>query len=232
MKKIDKKCNLSTSYKKWEEDLEKKKEPHPKYSSSKFKYYKDIVMQLYACQDGLCAYTERELCDENLFTADKWKDGKYIGTFDPAGRFGQLEHFDESLKAKNKDNTGIKDWLWDNLFMVDSDINRRKNQQAVDDILKPDRPDYNPFELLEYNRELHVFIPHSSLEEDRSERVKTMIDTLGINLVYSIRDKYLEEKIRFARLEESSSLSEIHPKQFPTSFEMCVRLIEQEEKSI
>ena len=50
MRKIDKSTVLSTKYKEWEEDLEVDK--HPKYDSSKNKYYHDIKMSLLHCQNG------------------------------------------------------------------------------------------------------------------------------------------------------------------------------------
>ncbi len=81
--------------------------PHRKYRSSSG-FYWDIVMQLHHCQKGLCAYTEIELCDDELFAAVCWKDGQYDGHPGNPGRFGQLEHFDASLKSKKKDTEGKK----------------------------------------------------------------------------------------------------------------------------
>ena len=75
MRKIDKMCSLSTAYKQWEVSLPK--DTYPKYNSSKNKYYTDIVMQLVYCQDGLCAYTERRLCKEEVYTATLWSEGRY-----------------------------------------------------------------------------------------------------------------------------------------------------------
>jgi len=61
MKNIDKSVILSTAYKEWEENLEAKQLPHPAYNSSQGQFYRDIIMNLYHCQNGLCAYTERTL---------------------------------------------------------------------------------------------------------------------------------------------------------------------------
>ena len=66
MRKIDKSEILSTIYKKWEEGLEKNNQQHPKYDKTT-RFYEDIVMNLYYCQNGLCAYTEQILADEELF---------------------------------------------------------------------------------------------------------------------------------------------------------------------
>ncbi len=221
MRKINKSCDLSTVYKTWEEALEASNQPHPKYNSSKGEYYWDIVMQLHRCQGGLCAYTEQELCDEPLFVTENWSDGRYSNPPQREGRFGQLEHFDESLKSKKDDIVGKKDWLWDNFFMVHSDINQRKGIKPVDNILKPDLEDYDPFEKLDYDFDLHVFIPNSNLSEADFERVKNMIEVLGINHVYSIRGKFLGNRLRLKYLNNSDIIEA--QVQFPTSFEMIER---------
>lgn len=226
MRKINKTCDNSTDYKTWEEDLELHETLHPKYNSSKGKYYWDIVMQLFKCQKGLCAYTEQELCDEELFRDDLWEDGCYKNPPAEDNRFGQLEHFDESLKSKKGDEFGRKDWLWKNLFMVHSDINRRKGTQQVDEILKPDTVDYAPFRLLEYDPEIHVFIPNQNLSSEISERVQQMIVILRINNVSAIRRKFLMKHFVFARTQPVP-LGQIIPEQFPTSFEMCVRMLDE-----
>ena len=71
-------------------------EEHPKYSSS-HKYIKDIKMNLLYCQNGLCDLKLLE--DEDLVNGD-------------------LEYFDCTLKEN-------KAYLWNNLFMVNSNINCR-----------------------------------------------------------------------------------------------------------
>lgn len=211
MKKINKICNLSTIYKQWETT----QTVHPKYNS-KFKFYGDVIMQLFKCQDGLCAYTEQELCDESLFLNNLWENGRYRNP-PKENRFGELEHFDSSLKATQA-------WLWDNLFMVDSVINNRKGTKPVDDILKPDRTGYNPFELMDYDIDTHIFLPNQDLEPDISERVKIMINTLRINDVSALRRKFLRKHFNDSRLG-SFPFTDIKPEQFPTSFQMCVLLI-------
>ncbi len=55
MRKIDKTQILATEYQLWIKQL--KGQTHPKYSSS-HKYYKDVLISLLYCQQGLCAYTE------------------------------------------------------------------------------------------------------------------------------------------------------------------------------
>lgn len=231
MRKINKACNLSTVYKAWEANLENNQSPHPKYNSSNGKYYWDIVMQLFKCQKGLCAYTEQELCDESLFLDNLWENGRYRNPPMQNNRFGELEHFDESLKAKKGDEQGRKDWLWQNLFMVHSDINKRKGTQEVDEILKPDTLGYNPFLLLEYDPDTHFFIPHRNLSSEISERVKKMILTLRINNVSAIRGKFLLKHFVYARTRPLP-LGQITPEQYPTSFEMCVRLLKEGKISL
>jgi len=228
MRKIDKSKILSTEYKTWEEDLEKNKEAHPKYANSttKNEHYLDIVMNLLHCQNGICAYTEMSLCDPKQYKADNWKDGKY--TSPKSGKFGQLEHFDESLKSKKKDKTGIKDWLWDNFFMVHSDINTVvKRSKPVDDILKPDTKKYDPFRLMKYNATTHFFIPNDeNLTLEEQKRDQTMIETLGINfdIVVTKRRKHLvlinAKNNEFA---EFIGFIEPEPKEFITANEMLKR---------
>jgi len=178
MRKIDKTQILSTEYKKWEEDFEKNNLPHEKYKAS-HKYYKDVVMNLLFCQKGLCAYTEVQLCSQEAIEKSKWVDGKY--QFEIKVNDGDLEHFDESLKSKSNDEIGIKDWLWSNLFMVDTNRNRNKGTKEVDEILKPDFESYNEFELFDYNTDTHFFVANFSLPTDIRIRIKKMIDVLGIN---------------------------------------------------
>jgi hypothetical protein len=62
MRKIDKNQQLSTAYQTWENNLEINGLNHPSYNSSNGAYYKDIVMDALRCQNGLCAYTEIQLC--------------------------------------------------------------------------------------------------------------------------------------------------------------------------
>jgi len=222
MRKIDKKCTLSTKYKKWEEDLEANNKKHPKYRPSS-KRYTDVVMQLFHCQDGLCAYTERRLCDPTHYDAAKWKDGKYASSRPKKGIEGDLEHFDETLKAKKTDKEGKKDWLWDNLFVVHSHINQNvKGSKAVDNILKPDDEDYDPFELLDYDEEEHVYRPKETLDKEGFQRVEVMIETLGINHFYNIRRDYLAEKLDFIE-KGINTWEDFLIDRFPTAFEMCKR---------
>ena len=107
MRKIDKSTILSKVYKAWEQDLENKQKHHPAYNSSKFSFYKDIVMNLYYCQNGLCAYTEKAILLSGL-EAENWsEEGKYEGEI--PSHYGELEHFDESLK----DTQAYRDWETD-----------------------------------------------------------------------------------------------------------------------
>ena len=127
MKKIDKSKILSKEYFKWMKELKE----HPKYSSS-HKYISDIKMNLLYCQNGLCAYTEEQLCDLELLKYSCWEDGRYIKSLKDEDLVnGDLEHFDCTLKEK-------KAYLWDNLFMANSNINCRvKGTKPINPILKP-----------------------------------------------------------------------------------------------
>lgn len=180
MRKIDKSVILSTAYKNWEEQLELEGKPHPRYNSSKGEFYFDVAMNLLHCQQGLCAYTEVQLCNQAPIEPARWQKGRYVGNgkkeFD-----GTLDHFDESLKAKKDDAQGRKDWLWDNLFMVHTDVNNSKGIRPVDSILKPDSPDYDEFRLLDYDTDTRRYRANLSLQEAERDRVNQMIEILGLN---------------------------------------------------
>lgn len=230
MRKIDKICDLSTAYKAWQDQLEQEGKAHPKYNSSSGKYYWDVVMQLFRCQKGLCAYTEQELCTEALFEESCWENGRYKDR-PPSemGRTGQLDHFDETLKSKKGDEEGLKDWLWENFFMVESTINNRKGTKSVDEILKPDNIDYNPYELLDYDVEAHLYLPNDALDENEAKSVKEMIKTLGLNQVNPRRKKKLQKKFRTYRLEgqQFTMIDE-----FPTAYEFCKIKLANNEVSL
>ena len=169
MRKIDKTKILSTQYKKWVDRLNRDKVKHPK----KRTYYNDVMMNLLHCQKGVCAYTEMIICNPELLDEENWKNGRYKSK--KVDRLGSLEHFDPQLK---KD----KYWEWDNLFAISLDINVKKGAQEVDDILKPDSPQYDPFKLLEYNSRTHFFVPHRDIEDkDLRERIKRMLKVLQVN---------------------------------------------------
>ena len=222
MRKINKTCNLSTVYRTWEEGLENTGTNHPKYTNSTTRnsHYQDIKMQLYNCQGGLCAYTEMRLCPKKYYDSTNWENGKYVTALEKGIGRGQLDHFDESLKSKKNDVNGIKDWLWDNFFMVDSDVNTVvKRALPVDPILKPDNPDYDPFVLMDYDVDTHIFIPNSDLDEATQKIIKSSIEALGINTVYSQRRNYIMKEMQLISLEEKS-FDEIEIDEFPTSFEM------------
>lgn len=190
MRKIDKSKILSTVYKKWEEALENNQEDHPQYEST-YRFYIDVMMNLYHIQDGLCAYTEKNiLASEYAYTADKWIAGRYKS--DKPKHYGELEHFDSDLKTKQA-------WLWDNLFMVLNKVNNEKRTTVTDPILKPDNPNYDPFELLDYDFDKHIFfanVKSGKLNQSEIDRINNMIDVLGINFVKDWRKKYVSERIK------------------------------------
>jgi hypothetical protein len=61
MQKIDKSKKVATAYHTWLKSLKNKKQPP--YSAT-FRFYKDVLMNLLICQNGLCAYTEMSLLSE------------------------------------------------------------------------------------------------------------------------------------------------------------------------
>jgi hypothetical protein len=190
MRKIDKSNILSSVYKNWEEHLETTDQNHPAYNSN-HKFYKDVVMNLYHAQGGLCAYTEMKLlgdtehCQEN-----RWEKGRYKPNL--PRHLGDVEHFDESLKMS-------KGWLWDNLFMVLNKVNNLKSTKSVSNILKPDHEDYNPYDLLDYNLKEHIFFANAknpNLSQEQLNEINRMIDVLGLNFVKDWRKKYLSERLK------------------------------------
>ena len=173
MQRIDKNYDaiLSTKYKKWVDDLEKNNKKHPDSRT----YYDDIVMELYRCQKGVCAYTERFICPSSLYKSDNWIDGNYKtndeAEFNRTDHAGQLEHFDHHLKDNQY-------WLWSNLFMIDSTINSRKSNKDIVYYLKPDSEDYSPEKYFDYDEETHRFIPNTDLDATQRTEIKDMIDNV------------------------------------------------------
>jgi hypothetical protein len=172
MRKIDKDFTQinSTKYKDWVADLEAKNIIHPASRT----YYDDILMDLYKCQNGVCAYTERYICIEELYNSSNWIDGKYKISdeedFKRTDHAGELEHFDPELKND-------KYWLWDNFFMIDSTINSRKSDRKVFTYLKPDLEDYTPEKYFDYDEKTHRFIPNTDIENENTiKEIQYMID--------------------------------------------------------
>lgn len=231
MRKIDKNCDLSTVYKAWEEDLESRNEAHPKYGNTKTKeeHYLDIVMQLHRCQGGLCAYTERLLCHKPHFRKNHWKDGKYVSAKPDNNIEGHLDHFDPSLKSKKADATGKKDWFWGNFFVIHGHINSVvKREKPVDDILKPDSKNYDPFTLLDYDFDTHQFKPNKGLDNAKTKKVENMLLTLGVNYFNERRRSYLQDKLK-PIFTQSKSWDEIEAIEFPTAFAFCKMKVENGE---
>lgn len=215
MRKLTKICNLSTVYKAWIDAFEAVPIAHPEYNSSSHKFYWDIVMNLFHCQAGLCAYTEMLLCAPDLYSTDKWIDGKYDLSNGKPQIMGQLEHFDRSLKKK-------KGWLWDNFFMANTDINTKvKLVNAAPRILRPDLVTYNEFNLLEYDLDKHIFLPNSSLSESDQAIVFEDILILGINFgpISEHRRVYIRDKLTLIQLGVQK-WEEISINQFPTALQM------------
>ncbi len=188
MKKIDKSTILSQKYKEWVEGLEA--DSHSKYNSSANEYYHDIKMSLLYCQQGLCAYTEQVLCANKYIDDTNWDTDKYVKELtqdDKNAIQGDLEHFDESLKAKNA-------WLWDNLFIATTHNNCRiKGTKAVESILKPDSEDYDPYKYLTFDSEEGIFGANGVLTDPEKEDVEYMIKTLGLNCIADERKKQIKQ---------------------------------------
>jgi hypothetical protein len=183
MRRLDKTRILSTKYKDWVDQLERENLDHPGES----KYRVDVVMNLFYCQGGICAYTEIPLCPLHMLDEKKWENGRYKEK--KVDKFGSLDHFNPDSKTK-------KSWKWENLFMVHTDINSKKGAQEVDEILKPDLPGYDPFKLLSYSDTTHMFSPSPYIEDEiLRERIDRMIDVLQLNhgMVRDERESFFKE---------------------------------------
>jgi hypothetical protein len=209
MKKIDKSKILSKEYFKWMEELKEEK----KYYSS-HKYIIDIKMNLLYCQNGLCAYTEEQLCDLSLLKERCWKENRYLQSLDDEDLInGDLEHFDCSLKEKQA-------YLWDNLFMVNSNINCRiKGTRPINPILKPDAKNYDPFKYLEFDDKINKFLPNINLSKQEKQDVKEMIETLDINKNAFKRAKQIKDLKEDFELE----LELEEPYEYSTSWKMTLK---------
>ena len=171
MQKINKSLAkiLSTNYIKWLDKLEKEGKKHPESSS----YYDDVVMNLYLCQAGVCAYTEKALCPPEFYADKNWITGKYTFPKDTGkrnGHSGELDHFDPT----DKDS---KFWNWDNLFMIDAKVNGNKSNAPVVPYLKPDLEDYAPEKYFDYDEKENLFIPNTDIEDEvQIKEIQRMID--------------------------------------------------------
>lgn len=218
MQKIDKNYDtiLSTKYKKWVDDLENKNKKHPDSRT----YYDDIVMELYRCQKGVCAYTERFICPSSLYKSDNWIDGNYKirneVEFNRTDHAGELEHFDHLLKENQY-------WLWSNLFMIDSTINSRKSSKDIVYYLKPDSEDYSPEKYFDYDEETHRFIPNTDLDIDQRTEIKDMID----NVFYLNHGVILNDRRDFIKelRTKINNKSDFKFDRFFTATKMCLENI-------
>lgn len=199
MQKIDKNYDeiLSTKYKTWVDNLEQQGKKHPESRT----YYDDVVMDLFRCQKGVCAYTEMFICPSNLYDKANWVEGEYKisdeAEFKRTDHLGDLEHFNPDLKTNQY-------WLWDNFFMIHSKINSLKSNKAVIGYLKPDLVDYSPEKYFEYDDVTHRFIPNTDIDNDTKRReIQHMIDEvlfLNHGVVRNDRESFINEikqKIKF-----------------------------------
>ncbi len=220
MRKItNKRCLLSKTYSEeltaWEDGTLKDKS-FENYNSSNFRHYCSIKMELLRCQDGLCAYTEKNLCPPEYYDENNWQNGSYNEDCKKlTAAKGQLDHFDSSLK-------NYRPWDWENLLVADSDVNTKKLQKVVDYKFKPDNPNYDPLDWLDYDYKTHRFVPKNGLSESNYNEVINMIEALGINAVWNDRRRYLSDKLDDIQIG-IKSVEEINIDEFPTAFQFCLK---------
>ncbi len=191
MRKIDKiKDSLPSKYKKW-----LAKENKGNGANKNFRdQYDDIVMNLYKCQKGVCAYTEAYICPSELYGENNWTTGKYIipneTEFSRVDHRGELDHFDP-------ENKKVQYWNWDNLFMIEAKINSIKSNKPVITYLKPDLNDYSPLKYFEYDDQTHRFVPNTDIDDTNMvSEIKYMIDevlSLNHGVVRKDRENYINE---------------------------------------
>lgn len=214
MRRIDKTEIFATVYMSWLESLNGN---HPIYNSSNGKYYYDIIANLIWVQKGLCAYTEQMLISPDSFSSENWNNGIY-----PKFSFkGELDHYNPSLKE-------IEGWSWGNFFLIDSDINSNKvkGSKKPNEILKPDKADYDPFYFLDYNFEEHCFLPNKERDWNLQRNILNDINILGLNFkaIVDIRKKYLNNiisDVRFGLKTIEIAKKELY--QYYTAFEMSIK---------
>ncbi len=215
MKKIDKKLDIATSYKRWLDSINKPDKRYPAYTSSNNRYYYDIIANLLWVQQGLCAYTEMYLINKNTVSKDKWVKGE----FKKFEFLGQLDHFDATLKDK-------KGWEWDNFFVVHSDVNvKRKRDKGVNGIIKPDKATYDPFYFLEYEFKQHHFLPNRNRTIAEQKLILEDINTLGLNFqpIIDYRIEYIKpiiDDVQLGVLSITNARKKLN--KFYTAFEMSI----------
>lgn len=212
---------LSTKYKEWVDGYESRAEVHPKYNSTQGEYYNDVALNLLHSQDGLCAYTEKWLAiNPEEYATTKWLNGRYQPKTYILECEGSLDHFDATLKSKTKAIVGIKDWLWENFFMVDSKVNNKKGDKRVFAFFNPTHTDYSPEKYLAYDYTFHRFVVKPDLSGDLVKNVEEMIATLGLNLgtIINRRRELLDPIIGKSSID--SDIWNEPVKEFITAFKM------------
>jgi len=231
MRKIDKSKILATAF---ENDLkifvaENGKHPHyEKDDTFKRKHYTSVFFNLLACQKGLCVYTEALIASEDLLFDEFWENGIFKKEIQTKTLDGDIEHFNPDLK----ENQG---WEWSNLFLCSTHINRKiKGRNKVDDVFKPDNPNYEPTKYMTFNFKTQLFVPLPKIEDENKElfeKVKNMISSLGINseTIKSRRTEMLlrmktdiQNKLKTVQYVEKNEL-----KEFFTAFEMSKRYFDK-----
>jgi hypothetical protein len=219
MRKINKQTILAKTYKEWEESFSTDAD-HPEYSSSKGRFYHDIVANLVWIQKGLCSYTEYFMEAHQKFAPENWTDNRFASNFKPAG---VLDHYDPDLKPK-------KGWLWSNFFVIDTDINTKiKGRKKPKAILKPDTADFDPAYFLAYNPAQHIFIPNPERTIEEQGNILHDITVLGLNWQPTVerRENYLTDKIndvKYGGATYTSVFASLF--QFFTAFELSRHYME------
>lgn len=217
MRKIDKNYDqiLSIKYKTWVDTLEINGTKHPLSRT----YYDDVAMELYKCQKGVCAYTERWICPTQLYDCKLWVDGKYTSLhndeYQRVDHAGEMDHFDPQLKENQY-------WLWSNLFMIDATINSRKGNQPVITYLKPDLDDYSPEKYFEYDEDTHRFVPHTDLDKEKRADIQYMIDhvlLLNHGVIRNDRRDFINEV-----KQKKKNNSTIKIDRFFTALNWCIEI--------
>jgi hypothetical protein len=216
VQKIDKseKSILSVKYYSW---LKKMADKSKSTDGTYRYYYDDVVMNLYKCQKGVCAYTEMYICVPELYHENMWSHGRYKHQDVLANRnnhLGELDHFDPKDKKENF-------WNWDNLFMIHAKINALKSNNHVYGFLKPDIQDYSPNNFFDYDLNTHRFIPKICIKDvGLKNQISYMIDNvlfLNHGVVLAERRNFINSLLLSKNLGLSYKVD-----RFFTAVEWCI----------
>ena len=109
-----------------------------------------------------------------------------------------------------------------NFLAVQSNINRRKGTRVIDARLKPDAPEYDPFQVFDYDEDTHRFVVKrtfcaSDAEQTALQQQVDEVLEINTDLVVEKRRKEIGHYQQAAEYKVALSPS----REFPTAFAFC-----------